>query len=378
MKTTKLAFITQFPSNPQRPSGGVEAVSVNLIRGLAIYEDLDIHVVTLSESVDAPVDETWMNASVHRFPRPSGTELVNAVSRSRSLITRIVNEMAPDLIHAHDTYGIMTQNIDIPKVFTVHGFIHGDTLLAGHRFAYLRSLLWRIVEVRNWNRQPNIISISPYVRERVSRSSRANIFDVENPISEDFFKLERNERAGVVFTSAVITPRKNLLTLVKAIEILAKSGVSVELRVAGADTDPSYAQQVKSYVEQNGLTKNVTFLGRIDSTAVMQELSITSVYALLSLEENSPIGIEEAMAAGIPVITSNRCGMPYMVRNLQSGMLVDPNNVELIAKKLKRMLQDDVLRRSMGLMASETARNLYHVESVAARTKSVYDELLLE
>jgi glycosyltransferase involved in cell wall biosynthesis len=84
------------------------------------------------------------------------------------------------------------------------------------------------------------------------------------------------------------------------------------------------------------------------------------------------MGIEEAMAAGVPVVTSNRCGMPYMVRDGESGFLVDPNNLDDIAQRLRQLLANDELRRSMGAKGREIALDRFHPAKVAARTREVY------
>ena len=84
------------------------------------------------------------------------------------------------------------------------------------------------------------------------------------------------------------------------------------------------------------------------------------------------MGIEEAMAAGVPVVASNRCGMPYMVRDGESGYLVDPNDPEDIADRLGRILGDDALRQSMGAKSRQIARDRFHPAAVARRTREVY------
>lgn len=377
MKKNKLAFITQFPIDSNRPLGGVEAVSVNLVHSLSIYSDLQIDVVTLCTQITETVIETWGKVKIHRLPKPAGSELVNAVGKSKKLIENYIKGLQPDLIHAHDTYGIMVKDIDLAKVFTVHGFIYGDTLFSNGKFRWLRAKIWEKIEKSSWAKQPNIISISPYVRERVSPISDAIIYDIDNPISDAFFKLTRDEKQGRIFTSAVICPRKNTLQLVKAVKILVDEGVHVELRIAGNVGDEQYMQEMLTFIKDNNLDKQVTILGRITTTDVMQELVHSSIYALASLEENSPMGIEEAMAVGIPVVTSNRCGMPYMVKNGETGYLVNPFDEKDIANKFKRILGNSELKKSMAKKSTELALDLYHSESVARRTYAVYQELLL-
>ena len=83
----------------------------------------------------------------------------------------------------------------MPRVFTIHGFIYGDTLVSNRKFARARSWLWKHYETRAWADQPHIISISPYVRERLAGIATGVIHDIDNPISEPFFAIERREKA---------------------------------------------------------------------------------------------------------------------------------------------------------------------------------------
>ncbi|MEJ6121144.1 glycosyltransferase family 4 protein [Vibrio sp. 2-Bac 85] len=377
MNVIKLAFVTQFPVDSNRPLGGVEAVSVNLVRSLSAYSNLNIDVLTLCSSVTAVVIENWGKVKIHRLPKPTGSELITAIGKSKRLVESYIQQLKPDLIHAHDTYGIMVQDINIPKAFTVHGFIYGDTLFSQGKFKWLRSKIWEKIEKSSWAKQPNIISISPYVRERVSLVSDAIIYDIDNPISDDFFKLVRDEKPRIIFTSAVICPRKNTLQLVKAVKLLVDKGTEVELRIAGSVGDEQYMQEMLDFIRKNNLDKHVQLLGRISTSEVMQELIHASIYALASLEENSPMGIEEAMAVGVPVVTSNRCGMPYMVKNGETGFLINPFDEKDIAAKCERILSNPELAKKMQEKSRQLALDLYHSDQVAARTVAVYHEVLM-
>lgn len=84
------------------------------------------------------------------------------------------------------------------------------------------------------------------------------------------------------------------------------------------------------------------------------------------------MGISEAMAAGVPVVTSNRCGMPYMVADGQSGFLVEPDDTADIARRLTQVLQDPALRESMGAAGRQIALERFHPDVVARRTREVY------
>ena len=227
-----------------------------------------------------------------------------------------------------------------------------------------------------WREQPHIISISPYVRERLTGIATGVIHDIDNPISERFFEISRNERKGVIFSAAVISPRKNTLTLIDAFEKLISEGIDAELRLAGSVVEPRYGRLVEEKISTYGLQNRVIMLGRISTDQIMKELSAASIFALVSLEENSPMGIEEAMAARVPVVTSNRCGMPYMVRHVETGFLVDPKDSEDIAWRMKQLLEDDTLRSKMGEKSHLIAQDRFHPKVVARRTWEVYYEAI--
>ena len=160
--------------------------------------------------------------------------------------------------------------------------------------------------------------------------------------------------------------------LVEAMDLLAEKEMQARLRWAGPMGEDPYAKGVRAFVDAKGLSGRVTFLGSIPGEGVRNELKRVSVFALVSFEEGAPMGIAEAMAAGVPVVTSNRCGMPYMVRHGESGLLVDPHDSRGIGASLRTLLSDSALRKSMGERAARHARDRFHPDRVAERTLGVY------
>jgi glycosyltransferase involved in cell wall biosynthesis len=373
----KIAIVTRFPVKITQPDGGVESVSVNLVNALAKLPDCEIDVITQSSDKESEFVEEQEGYRVHRLPRDNQSELINAISTGRSQIEGYIKTLDVDVVHAHDTYGLMTKSLNIPKVFTIHGFIHGDTLVSGKKFPYLRSKIWKYFEINGWKSQPHIISISPYVRELVSRYvNNTVIHDIDNPISGEYFEHKNIQKRAIIFCAAAICPRKNQLALVKAVNHLFKQGVDVELRLAGPITNQRYGDELLSYIKEKNIGNNVALLGNLNSSDVIKELEQATIFSLLSLEENSPMGIEEAMAVGVPVVTSNRCGMPYMVKHGESGYLVDPNNTDDVAKRLRHILTDSTLWREMSNKGRDIALDRFHPDVIAQRTLQVYEECI--
>ncbi len=368
----RLAVATAFPAEPRSPRGGVEAVSVVLVHALARRRDLEVHVVTADAACATPTVTTWEGATIHRLPWGARRMLAGATGEAGRLVRRQVEALKPDVVHAHDTYGIMLADLPGPRVLTIHGFIHADTAVSGERFAWIRSRLWQRVETQAWARFPHIVSISPYVRERLAGRARGMVHDIDNPIAETFFEAVPREEQPRIFCAASIGPRKNTLGLVEAFGVLVGQGVDATLCLAGPRPLPSYAQEVENRVAALGLTDRVEMLPSLPTEHVRRELARTSVLALVSLEENAPLTVQEAMAAGVPVVASNRCGMPYQVADGESGYLVDPLDPHDIARRLGELLGNAPLREAFGRRGRELALARYHPDAVAARTRDVY------
>jgi glycosyltransferase involved in cell wall biosynthesis len=367
----RVAIVTDFPHDPEDPCGGVQAVSVHLIRGLSALEGLELHVVTEDVKCAVPQESLWGGVRVHRLPRKGKATLGNAVGPGRRQMADYLHRLAPDVVHAHDVYGLMVKGLALPRVFTIHGQIYRDTRVSGGRFSRIRSWLWKRIELNGWSDQPHVISISPYVREQLTGIVAGTIHDIDNPIGAGCFELTRREEAGKVFCAGAICARKNTLGLVQAFSRLAAMGVKDELRLSGGG-DREYLDRVRGFIREHRLEEQVTLLGRTSYATIQDEMARAAVFALVSLEENSPMAIEEAMAAGVPVVTSNRCGMPYMVRDGESGFLVNPSDPDDIARRLKQLLTNGELRRSMGAKGREIALDRFHPSKVARRTYEVY------
>ena len=130
---------------------------------------------------------------------------------------------------------------------------------------------------------------------------------------------------------------------------------------------------IKTLVKNEGVEDKVDFLGHVSHEALLRELSKASCFLLPSFQENAPMAISEAMAVGVPVVTSNRCGMPYMVADQESGYIIEPDDTDQIAKCLSNILNNESLHSSMSAKSVEIALERFHPRAVAEKTRKVYE-----
>jgi glycosyltransferase involved in cell wall biosynthesis len=336
-------------------------------------------VVTLDKHVpDTTIDQS-NGVIIHRLHRSGWPQVVDIhAGPSRRRLELALREIDPDIIHWHETWGLGGIPVSCPQVFTIHGFDSANVLTEGRRFGWARSRLWKLVEARGFPRYRHIISISPYVRRQIEPLTESAIHDIDILVDSRFFSLLRREEHGRVLCVGWITPRKNTLMSVKAFGAALRAGCRGRLIIAGSTNDRDYDAEVKKTILSLGLTEHVEFAGQLNREQLAKELSRATLLLLPSLQENSPAAVAEAMAAGLPVITSNRCGMPYMVEDGKSGFLVDPLVESQVAEALIRLLQDNGLCRQMGSRARAIAEARFHPSNVAARTVRVYETVLRE
>ncbi|MGH8165622.1 MAG: glycosyltransferase family 4 protein [Woeseiaceae bacterium] len=369
----RIAMFSRFPADVDQPKGGVEAATVSLARGLGSRPDIKLHVITLEKQRQRDSIETTEFADIHRLAgsrMPMMLDVFNGPGRKK--INRYISGLRPDVVHFQETYGFGGPCPDVPTVFTVHGF---DSLNLATERKYLwrlRAPLWRIAERKGIRSQKHLVSIAPYVTERLEKLASAEIVPIPNAISPEFFSVTNEPVSGRVLFAGWVNERKNLIAAIGAISKLVQQGADVSLHAAGAFVDESYAEKARRLIDQHRLQHRVKLLGRISQVELRRELSQASLFLLPSLQENAPMAIAESMAAGVPVVTSNVCGMRTMVEDGQTGFLIEPRNVGQIAEKVGTLLLDESLRTRMGRYARAYALQTYHPDAVVDKTASLY------
>lgn len=144
---------------------------------------------------------------------------------------------------------------------------------------------------------------------------------------------------------ARLHPVKGLINLIGAIEILHAEGIDLVVAIVGAGPEEL---SLKRAVERAGLVDQVLFLGAKNQDAVQNLLLESAIFCLPSLGDSVGVATMEAMATGLPVISTDIKGIPELVLHGVTGFLVPPGNAVILAKTIQRLMADEFLRTSMG------------------------------
>jgi glycosyltransferase involved in cell wall biosynthesis len=152
-----------------------------------------------------------------------------------------------------------------------------------------------------------------------------------------------------------IEPRKGVLDAVRA---LAASGlVDVTLTIAGESGEHSdYLREVNGLIETSGLGSRVRLAGRLHSGALLDAYREADAFMLLSGWEGYGMAIAEAMASGLPVISTTAGAIPGLVEHGVSGLLVEPGDWKAAGGFLRDLFTDSALRLRLAQGALEKAK----------------------
>jgi glycosyltransferase involved in cell wall biosynthesis len=180
-------------------------------------------------------------------------------------------------------------------------------------------------------------------------------------------QLGGNDTRPLVLTPARLNPQKGHRALLEAIAEVP------EALLLFAGDGPEQAP-LEAEAERLEVADRVRFLGRRKD--VPQLLATCDVFALPSLYEGSSLAVLEAMAAGIPIVSSAIGGTDELIEDGRSGLLVPPGDAKALAGALRRVLADGELRASLAAAARERVDDGLTREQMAGRVTGVYRELL--
>jgi glycosyltransferase involved in cell wall biosynthesis len=121
-----------------------------------------------------------------------------------------------------------------------------------------------------------------------------------------------------------------------------------------------------------GIAERVSFPGWLDGLSVAKQLSQTDIFVLPSLSEGLPMAILEAFAWGIPVIATPVGCVPEVVEHDRNGLIVPVGDIGGLAQALQRLIQDPMLRRTLGNMARQDHATRFDINVYAPRLAAIW------
>jgi glycosyltransferase involved in cell wall biosynthesis len=320
----------------------------------------------------------WLGVSTAGFPEPF-TFALRAYGFLRTRLHRY------DIVHDNQClgYGLYAVSRHLPTTATIHHPISIDRALAvksarfgRHKFKQLRWHSFIAMQKRVARALPHLITVSESSATAIMRSfgiTDGRISVVPNGIDTGVFHPLPHvprERNRLIVTSSAGVALKGLDHLLLAVARLRQQR-PVRLVVVGAAGD---SRQARARVADLGLAEAVTFTGRISDAALVRQYARVSLAVVPSLYEGFGLPAGEAMACGVPVISTTGGALPEVVA--EAGVLVPPADPDALAGAINELLEDPRRAFRLGRAGHRRVQQHYTWRRTAIRTVAVYRKVI--
>ncbi len=302
-------------------------------------------------------------------------------------LVRLMRRLRPHVVHTHTAKAGAVGRAaavlaGVPVV--VHTF-HGH-VLRGY-FSPAKTAVYRAIERGLASRTDRLLAVTTRVRDElvalgVGEAARYRAvplgFDLAPLLSAERRRGEL--RAELDLGDAPLVGIVARLVPIKAHEVFLAAAARVRAELPAARFlvvgDGELRQALEQQTAALGLADAVRFLGwRADIDRLYADLDVV---ALTSRNEGSPVALIEAMASGVPVVSTEVGGVADVVEHGVSGLLAPMDDAEGIAKHVLTLLAGPELRRTMGLHGRQTVAATYGADRLVSDIETLYEELLRE
>lgn len=359
---------------PMLSPGGAERVAVHIAIGL----DRDRYqpvVISFTGRIGCDLDHLLNNAGieVRYLDKHPGFDY-----RMYSRIHRALKDSRPDVIHTH----LHVLRYALPSMLllsrashlhTVHNLAEREVEPRARwiqRYAFSRGVvpvavaqevarsLERLYRVPQCRVIPNGIPTSHYARPQIPRAQ----WRAREGFSED---------EAIFVCVGRFAPQKNHALLLKAFQQGPASHPNARLVLVGEGV---LQEQLEQQVKCLRLDRQVHFLGlRSDIPDV---LGASDAFVLSSDYEGNPLSVMEAMASGLPIVSTAVGGVPGLFESGREGILVQPGDVQGLSSAMIFLLENPKLRQFLGAAAARRARDQFDVSTMVQAYEALYKSLV--
>ena len=179
-----------------------------------------------------------------------------------------------------------------------------------------------------------------------------------------------------ILTVAALNKTKGFPFLIDAISRLVQAGIDVDCNIVGTGPRRSV---IEHWAKELGVADRVHLLGLLPQHEIARNLHECDVFVLPSMialdgsMDGLPVALIEAMAAGRPVIASTISGIPELVEDGVSGLLVDATHAERIAEAIRKLAESPELRDRLGRAGQEKVRRDFDIHVTGEKLMSLFD-----
>jgi len=205
---------------------------------------------------------------------------------------------------------------------------------------FKKSIKWVVPSME----KASVIIVPSKYLQKVFETFHLEAQVVPNIINLDRFKWVKNEISNVKKPHLIITRNLEAIyginTAIEAVAIVKKTVHNVKLSIAGSGPQK---EELQALVKKLELENNVNFTGKLQPSEVAKLYQDADIMLNPTTVDNMPNSVLEAMASGVPIVTTNVGGIPYIVEDYKTALLVDVNNSKLMADRMIELINNEQL-----------------------------------
>ncbi len=361
--------------------GGAANANLCILKEMAAIGGVNIDLVTAFVGSGTVVEELSPSIRIHKvgigkqnLHHWRKTEVLCWLFKANGVYKRLLKENRYDLAHAFFAFpsGLFCwlSRKKLPYIISLRGSDvpgYNDTLGLDY---FLLSPLFKCI----WNNATSVVANSKGLAELAAKFTPSLAIDViPNGVSlSDYGRMRANRGDDVFRLLAVgrLVNRKRIDCVIEAMSILAQRGINARLDIAG---DGVLADKLKDLAASLKVADRVNFMGVVEKSDMPAIYAAADVFVMCSEHEGMSNAVLEAMAAGLPIITSACEGIDELVAD--NGIVIKDVSPKTVADAVERLYNDTSLRNFMSGKSKERA-SLFSWRSVAGAYIDKYKQVL--
>ncbi|HZT21910.1 MAG TPA: glycosyltransferase family 4 protein [Verrucomicrobiae bacterium] len=358
---------SEIPSFGQAPEA--------LLQGFAELPEVEVHVLSCVQQPLRSREKLAPNIRFHSLHVPKIGWLRTGYQGCIRAVRKKLREIKPDIVHGQGTErdcALSAVFSGFPNVVTIHGNMR---LVARVNRARPFSFLWLAARLEGFvlPRTDGVVCITHYTRQAVNPLARKT-WVVPNAVDASFFEIPRQPSSPpVIVCVGAVCLHKNQIALIRALDPLAARKKFKVVFLGSAPRDEAYGRQFFELLAVRPWCEHAGFVGREE---LKSRLSRATLLALPSLEDNCPMVVLEAAAAGVPVVAARVGGVPDLIADGQTGLLCDPQDAASMRNAVEKILTQPEWANALAAEAKKQARERFHPRVIAQRHLEIYREVL--
>jgi glycosyltransferase involved in cell wall biosynthesis len=357
--------------------GGAGQAHLAILKQYARRNDLTVDVVTSSPGVGLSAKKLSDNVTIYKVGLHKEDlhywrkiEVVRWIAKARWTYRRLIEENQYDLVHAF--FGLPTGWLcyrtaeRLPYIISLRGSdVPGEHARLQLEYKVLGPLLKRI-----WTRASGLVACSEGLKKRALEFlPTVNIDVINNGIELDrFHPAEHNELSKELklVTVGRLSATKRVEMLVEAVDILSRKGRQVRLTIAGGG---GMFESLQRLIEQKRLSNIINLIGRIETEQMPDIYRQHNIFVSASMQEGMSNAMLEAMASGLPIVTTRCEGVEELIGD--NGIVVENDTAEALAEDINSVAENPQGYKLMCVAARRRAEN-FGWDKVAEQYLQIY------